>query len=185
MNLYKKMQIKSDDLEYMNTTQAAMLMNGGKYTRAMIWIFFIFILILIVWAYYAKIDKMTRGIGKVVPSLELQYIQSYDGGIISEIFVHDGDIVHRGDKIVRIDDTDFKSKYMSGEVDLYALTAQMYRLEAEAQGIPFLVKEMDNEKLALKISLEKQLYNVRQKTLEKKISILREKMIQKESELKT
>ena len=185
MNLYRKMQIKSDDLEYMNTTQAAMLMNGGKYTRVMIWIFFIFILTLIVWAYYAKIDKMTRGVGKVVPSLELQYIQSYDGGIISEIFVHDGDIVHRGDKIVRIDDTDFKSKYMSGEVDLYALTAQMYRLEAEAQGTPFLVKEMDNEKLALKISLEKQLYNARQKTLEKKISILREKMIQKESELKT
>lgn len=185
MNLYKKMRIKSDDLEYMNTTQAAMLMNGGKYTRAMIWIFFIFILTLVVWAYYAKIDKMTRGVGKVVPSLELQYIQSYDGGIISEIFVHDGDIVHRGDKIVRIDDTDFRSKYMSGEVDLNALTAQMYRLEAEAQGIPFIVKKVDNEKLALKISLEKQLYSVRQKTLEKKISILREKTIQKESELKT
>ena len=185
MNLYKKMRIKSDDLEYMNTTQAAMLMNGGKYTRAMIWIFFIFILTLVVWAYYAKIDKMTRGVGKVVPSLELQYIQSYDGGIISEIFVHDGDIVHRGDKIVRIDDTDFRSKYMSGEVDLYALTAKMYRLEAEAQGIPFFVKKVDNEKLALKIALEKQLYSVRQKTLEKKISILREKAIQKESELKT
>ena len=185
MNLYKKMHIKSDDLEYMNTTQAAMLMNGGKYTRAIIWVFFIFILTLIVWAYYAKIDKMTRGMGKVVPSLELQYIQSYDGGIISEIFVHDGDIVHRGDKIVRIDDTDFRSKYMSGEVDLYALTAKMYRLEAEAQGIPFFVKKVDNEKLALKIALEKQLYSVRQKTLEKKISILREKAIQKESELKT
>lgn len=180
------MKVKSqDDLQYMHNTNAAMLMHGGKYTRAIIWVFFVFLLTLIVWIYYAKIDKMTRGMGKVVPSLELQYIQSYDGGIIREIFVHDGDTVHLGDKIVRIDDTDFQSTYLGGEADIHALTAQQFRLRAESKDIPFKITTIDNAKLHQKLLSEKKLYDARQTTLEKKISIIKEKVVQKKSELET
>ena len=186
MNVYKNMKVKNqDDLRYMHHTHAALLMHGGKYTRAIIWIFLVFLLTLLVWIYYAKIDKMTRGMGKVVPSLELQYIQSYDGGIISEIFVHDGDVVQSGDKIVRIDDTDFKSKYLGSEADINALTAKKYRLRAESKNIPFQIDEIDDFKLHQKLLSEKKLYNAKQETLAKKISIIKEKSTQKKSELET
>jgi len=186
MNEYKKMKVKSqDDLQYMHHKHAALLMHGGKYTRAIIWSFLVFLLTLFVWVYYAKIDKMTRGMGKVVPSLELQYIQSYDGGIISKIFVHDGDVVKNGDQIVRIDDRDFRSKYLGGEADINALTAKKYRLLAESKNIPFQIQEHKNVKLHQKLLSEKKLYEAKQETLAKKISIIKEKVTQKKSELAT
>ncbi len=180
------MKVKNqDDLNYMNNKSAAILMGGGIFSRMIIWSFFLFVMVLLVWVYYAKIDKMTRGMGKVVPSLELQYIQSYDGGIISEIFVQDGAVIHNGDKIVRIDDADFKSKYLGSEADINALTAQKYRLIAESKQIPFVIGNTDNKKLYQKLVSEKKLYDAKYITLEKKISILEEKVVQKRAELET
>ena len=42
---------------------------------------------LLVWAAFAEIDEVTRGEGKVIPSSQLQIIQSMDGGIVSDILV--------------------------------------------------------------------------------------------------
>jgi len=182
----KKLKVKDqEDLNYMHDHNAAILMHGGKFTRAIIWSFFFFVVTLLVWVYYAKIDKMTRGTGKVVPSLELQYIQSFDGGIISEIFVHDGDRVEIGASIVRIDDTDFQSKYLGGEADINALSAKKQRLLAESKQTPFKVEKISNTKLYKKLLSEKKLYDAKQTTLEKKIAIIKEKVIQKKAELQT
>lgn len=182
----KKHKVKSrDDLSYMHNQSAAILMDGGKFTRAIIWVFLIFILTLITWFYFAQIDKMTRGIGKVVPSLEMQYIQSFDGGIISEIFVQDGSMVQKGDSLVRIDDSDFKSKYLGNAADINALTARKYRLIAESNQTPFVVSIYKNKKLEEKCISEKKLYDAKKVTLEKKIVILEEKVVQKNAELET
>jgi len=171
MKIHEDMKIKKQgDLYYMDERHTALLLNGGKYTRAIIWIFLFFLLTLLVWIYYAKIDKMIRGTGRVVPSLELQYIQSYDGGIIREIFVHDGDAVHNGDRIVRIDDADFKSKYLGGEASINALTAKKFRLQAESKNIPFKIEKIKNAKLHQKLLSEKKLYDAKQTTLMQKIS---------------
>lgn len=182
----KELKVKEpDDLSYMHNQSAAILMDGGKFTRAIIWVFLLFILTLITWFYFAQIDKMTRGMGKVVPSLEIQYIQSFDGGIISEIFVQDGSIVHKGDSLVRIDDADFRSKYLGSAADINALTARKYRLTAEAKQIPFVVETFENKKLQEKCISEKKLYDAKKVTLEKKIVILEEKVVQKNAELET
>jgi len=182
----KALKVKNkDDLNYMHDQSAAILMNGGKYSRAVIWGFLLFIITLFAWIYVAKIDKMTRGTGKVIPSLELQYIQSYDGGIISEIFVHEGATVKPGDRIVRIDDADFQSKYLGSEADINALSAKQFRLIAESKQIPFVIEKLDNKKLHKKLLFEKKLYRAKRNTLEKKISIIEEKVIQKKAELTT
>jgi adhesin transport system membrane fusion protein len=49
------------------------------------------------------------GHGKVVPAKQLQVLQSLEGGIISEVFVRPGDIVAKGDILLKIDDTQFKA----------------------------------------------------------------------------
>jgi len=182
----KKLKVKErDDLSYMHNQSAAMLMDGGKFTRAIIWVFLLFVLTLITWFYFAKIDKMTRGEGKVVPSLEIQYIQSFDGGIISEIFVQDGSVVHKGDSLVLIDDADFQSKYLGSTADINALTARKYRLTAESKQIPFVIDTVENKKLYEKCVSEKKLYDAKKTTLEKKIAIIKEKVVQKNAELET
>ncbi len=41
------------------------------------------VVVLIVWAAFAQLDEVTRGEGKVIPSRQVQVMQSLDGGIVS------------------------------------------------------------------------------------------------------
>ena len=57
--------------------------------------------LLIVWASFAKIDEVTKGEAKVIPSKQLQVIQSFDGGVVSEILVREGQVVEAGAPLLR------------------------------------------------------------------------------------
>ena len=61
--------------------------------------------LLIVWASFAKIDEVTKGEAKVIPSRQLQVIQSFDGGVVSEILVKEGQVVEAGQLLLKIDET--------------------------------------------------------------------------------
>ena len=185
-NKLKKLKVQAaDDLNYMSNPSAAILMGKHPFARLSIWLSLLFVILAIVWLYYAKIDKLTRGVGKVVPSLNIQYIQSFDGGIISEIFVHDGSILHKGDSLVRIDDADFKSKDSQNNADINALIAKKKRLLAESKQIPFKFKKGKNTKLNKRLRSEKKLYRAKKTTLAKEISIVKENIVQKKAELRT
>ncbi len=177
--------ISKENSHYIHKKNATIQTEQNTYTRAVIWGVLIFVIVIIYWMYVSDIDKLTRGIGKVVPSLGTQYIQSYDGGIISQIFVKDGDSVETGDPIVRIDDTDFKSKYLGNRASIIALKAKSMRLYAESNNMAFDINISSSADLKRKLYSEKKLYNDRMNALEKKISILKEKLNGKTRELKS
>ena len=52
--------------------------------RLAVWLSLAALLVLIVWAAFAKLDEVTRGEGKVIPSSQNQIMQSLDGGIVSD-----------------------------------------------------------------------------------------------------
>lgn len=86
------------------------------------------------WASLAKLDRVTRGEGRIVPSNHLQRVQYLEGGIIEEILVRPGERVKKGDVLVRVDPTQINAKLSSGEGGYYALAARIARLEAAAAG---------------------------------------------------
>ena len=90
-----------------------------------------------VWAKFAVLQEVTMGEGKAIPSSKIQVIQNLEGGIVTEIFVREGQMVNKGDTLLRLDDTRFLSNKGESEADRYALTAQVERLSAEAEGRPF------------------------------------------------
>jgi len=97
----KKQRVKEEsDLEYMNSVSAAVLLKSSIKSRALLWFGFVIIIWAITWAYYAEIDSLTRGEGKVVPSHEIQVIQNLEGGIVSEILVEAGDFDDLGGLVV-------------------------------------------------------------------------------------
>ncbi len=86
------------------------------------------------WAGVAKLDRVTRGEGRIVPSNHLQKVQYLEGGIIEEILVRPGQRVKKGDILVRVDPTQINAKLSSGEGGYYTLAARIARLEAAAAG---------------------------------------------------
>ena len=94
----------------------------------------VFLLIAGLWAHWATLDEVTSGEGKVIPSSKLQVVQTLDGGIVTEVFVREGDMVEAGQLLLRIDDTDVSAKLGELTQKQLALKAQIARLEAEAAG---------------------------------------------------
>lgn len=89
-----------------------------------------------VWASVAKLDRVTRGQGKVVTSNQLQKIQYLEGGIVSEILVSAGDKVSAGQVLVKVDPTQMNVEYTQGQEEFYLLAARIARLEAESTSAP-------------------------------------------------
>lgn len=103
-------------------------------SRYVLWVTALSILIVIVWAYFAKLDQITRATGAVIASSRSQIIQSQDGGILEELLVKEGDIVEEGDVLARIERTKAESSYLEALAKAVSLQATVARLTAEVYG---------------------------------------------------
>ena len=83
------------------------------------------------WASWAKLDEVTRGEGKVIPSRQVQVVQNLEGGIVAEILVREGAIVEPGQILVRIDDVRAASSLRESRTRHLALLGALGRLRAE------------------------------------------------------
>ena len=52
------------------------------------------LLLLVIWAYFAPIDMVVRGQGRIVPSDHNQIIQHLEGGIVSTLAVRELSLIH-------------------------------------------------------------------------------------------
>ncbi|HRQ60739.1 MAG TPA: HlyD family type I secretion periplasmic adaptor subunit [Alphaproteobacteria bacterium] len=94
----------------------------------------LFFVIFILWANLAPLDEVTRGEGKVIPSSEVQALQSLDAGIVEEFMVKEGDEVEAGQVLVRLSDVEASSDLGANNARYLGLLAAIPRLQAEAEG---------------------------------------------------
>ena len=95
------------------------------------------VLLLIVWASLAHVDEVTKGDGKVIPSRQLQLVQSLDGGVVSDILVKEGQVVEKDQLLLKIDETRANSGVRESAAQGFALRARQARLRALAEGSAF------------------------------------------------
>lgn len=167
----------------MSSLSEAVLQKAPSASRKILWLVVIAMMWVIVWASIAEIDELTRGMGKVIPTQQLQVIQNLEGGIVSEILVKEGDHVKKGQVLLRIDDTNFASSYGESRLRFVELKAKSLRLEAEANAQPFLEPLDNSAEMKKQIAYEKSLYDSNYEQLSKTFQILQEQIKQKENEL--
>lgn len=100
----------------------------------LLWVITGFVLVFFIWAAFAKIERTVRGMGRVVPSSQLQVVSNLEGGIVADILVRQGQQVRAGDPLIRLDPTQTGAEFGSGEATLSALTVKIARLTAELEG---------------------------------------------------
>ncbi|MEO5574371.1 MAG: HlyD family type I secretion periplasmic adaptor subunit [Gammaproteobacteria bacterium] len=175
--------VAPDDLEYVSETSAAMLQQAPTGGRLILWFTVLFIVVALVWAANAKLDEVTRGVGKVIPSRQMQIVQNLEGGILAEMLIKEGDIVEKGQIILRIDDTRFSSSLREGSGNYLALKAMAARLKAEADNTPFVAPEDVVLKQPQIVEQEAELFRSRQQELQTNVDILKQQVSQRRQEL--
>lgn len=170
------------DLEYINSVSSAMLIRNNITTRIMLWLSVIVILWLIIWAYFAEIDALTRGQGKIIPSHQLQVIQNLEGGILIDILVQEGQQVKKGDVLLKIDDTGFVTSFAEKQLRYDELEAKSIRLKAESTGNDFTVTQDVLNKSPDLIAHEESLYWSNLEQLNNNILIYTHRLKQKKFE---
>jgi adhesin transport system membrane fusion protein len=92
------------------------------------------VLSFLVWSYFASLDQITRGEGKVIPSSQTQVIQSLDGGQLAEMRVREGDVVEKEQVLLVIDNTTAKFSLSELRQRYFISSAAIARLQAEIAG---------------------------------------------------
>lgn len=90
--------------------------------------------VLFVWGAIAQVDEITRGMGKVIPSSKVQLVQAAEPSVIAEIGVRSGQLVKKGDLLVRLDDSESASALGQLETENERLSARAARLQREGTG---------------------------------------------------
>lgn len=141
------------------------------------------VLVVLLWAAFAKVDEVTRGEGRVIPSRQVQVIQSLDGGIVTDLLVKQGDNVKQGQPLVKIDETRAISSLKENESQYLSLSAKEARLKALANGTSFQLSEQIQKKIPDIYLQELQLYNTSRQELDSQVNIARDQLSQREREL--
>lgn len=141
--------------------------------------------LLIVWAALAEIDEVTKGEAKVIPSRQLQVVQSLDGGVVSQILVKEGDVVEAGQLLLKIDETRATSGVRESAAQVFALLVKQARLKALAEGTLFVPPEVaaDDAEAQRIVDEERQLYDARRSELSALIGISEQQLAQRRQEL--
>jgi adhesin transport system membrane fusion protein len=141
---------------------------------------------LVGWAAWAEVDEVTRGEARVVPSRQLQVVQSLDGGVVAEILVREGQLVEAGQLLLRIDETRASSGVRESAAQGLALRARAARLRALAEGsafaAPVTAGSADDDERRI-VADEQRLFAARRDELANLLSINRQQLAQREQEL--
>lgn len=103
--------------------------------RIILYVISAFFVLFILWANFARLDEVTRGQGRVIPSSEIQTLQSLEGGIVERFLVSEGDAVKSGQSIMLLQDIQASSDFDSKRKRYASLQSKVARLKAEAEGL--------------------------------------------------
>ena len=151
-------------------------------TRIIIWGSLFGNITLIVWAYFAQNDQVTRATGTIIASARTQDIQAVEGGVLTEILVKEGDDVTKGQLLVTLEEERAQAAVSNSDSKIAALKAKIARLEAEIFARP-LTFPQDIQGYSDYTKNQTQLYNRRKQAIDQDVSSLEKMKVLAQQEL--
>lgn len=170
-------------VDFATDSDIAILRQEPLRARVLLRVIALVIFMFVIWAAVAPLDEVTRGEGKVIPSRQVQILQSIDGGLVSEILVREGEVVQAGQLLVKIDETRFVSSVKENRVQYLALVAKAARLRAMAEGKAFVAPPEVLQEDPSIVEQEKQFYEAKRAEMDAALSIARQQLAQRQQEL--
>jgi len=168
---------KTSDYDYINSVSQALVEKAPNSTKVILYIIVLLVISFFTWAYLSKIDQLVRGESKVIPYGQNQMVQNFEGGVITEILVEEGDLVKKGDVLLKLKNKQYSSTYEKNILEIESLEAQRTRLYAEANNKDFVFDK--NSDIYQK---EYELYKSDLAQLDSKLRVFDEQISQKQKE---
>lgn len=160
--------------------------DDGRYlTRSarVVQLFVALLVAMLIWAYFATLDEVSTGDGRVIPTSREQVIQSLEGGIVATLHVREDQVVEPGQILAQLDPTKSESDVEESAAKYRAALAAAARLEAEVNGTA-LSFPPSLDAYPVLISSETELYTARRRALEESLRWIEESLSLVSSELK-
>ncbi|WP_445177507.1 HlyD family type I secretion periplasmic adaptor subunit [Pseudomonas sp. McL0111] len=160
--------LQPGDAAYMNDIQESLLNQTTPGSKLILNLIAVVLIGGLVWAYFARVEEITLGEAKVISKSREQVIQSLEGGILAEMNVREGDVVEKGQVLLKIDPTRAQASYRETLSKVIGLKASITRLRAEAYQQPLEFDDMVKTDMAV-VKQEIQAYNARKNALNESI----------------
>ena len=172
------------DFAFANDVRAAAELRTPQTSKLILYSTLALLVVGLIWAYFASLDEVKRGNGKVIPSRQIQTVQSLEGGIVTEILVREGMSVKQDQSLMRIDDTNFSSQYGEVRERRGSTAARVARLEAQATATPKLVfTEALTQENPRAVETEQAVFEAQMRKLAQDIEVIEKQTNQKQQEL--
>ncbi|PID77356.1 MAG: hemolysin secretion protein D [Deltaproteobacteria bacterium] len=178
-----KDKIPKEQLDYISIYERAVYEQHYARSRVIVVSLVLIMVMLIVWARFAAIDEVTRGMGVVVPSGKIQTVQNLEGGIIEELLVRDGDQVAAGQVLLKIKNQGFESVFNESKTTLDSLSLEISRLKAELNETALHLEPELQKKHPEIARVQAELYSSNMRFLDSQRHIIEEKIKQKQAQI--
>lgn len=121
---------KIDQLRYLSQTALVEEAVAPHIVRTTLMVISIIILGLVIWCSVTEVNEIAVTEGEILPSKYVQSIQHLEGGIVAEINVTDGELVEKGQTLIKLDGSGLKKDLVAMKAKKSALEYQALRLRA-------------------------------------------------------
>nr|WP_315255713.1 HlyD family type I secretion periplasmic adaptor subunit [uncultured Duganella sp.] len=175
MKLIEKQSLASDVISH-DVSPLTVNTDASGYARLGWFIVLAGVLGFLLWAVFAPLDKGVPMSGNIAKEGNRKAVQHLAGGIVDEILVKEGDMVKKGQVLVRMNGVQVDSQADITKVQLISGRTAEARLLAERDGksaltFPPALESIKNEPLVQQnFALQSQLFNSRQASLRSELA---------------
>ncbi|CAD7847580.1 MAG: HlyD family secretion protein [Olavius algarvensis Delta 4 endosymbiont] len=173
----------ANDIKFMNSLCAAVNADTPARSKIVLYVITLVVVSMLAWASFAEIDERTRGVGRLIPSQQIQTVQNLEGGIVKDILVREGETVEKGQTLVTIDSTGAGSSFAESKTVINELKARAVRLAAEAGIRPFSTESGGDGEFFGLLLKEKRLYETNLRRKQNEMGVLQQRLKQRQIEL--
>lgn len=174
----------SDEFEFANDVRAAIEERAPKTAWVILGAVFAVVGSALGWANWAVVEESTTGDGRVIPSRQLQLVQTLEGGVLRSITVEEGAIVEADQVLIEIDDTSLAARLGELIQRQLSLRASLARTEAEAESSEtFIPPDALVTRAPAAIAAERSVFVSRRLQLTSTLEVIRQRQLQKRQEV--
>ncbi|MCK0530673.1 HlyD family type I secretion periplasmic adaptor subunit [Sphingobium agri] len=104
-NARRKMLIPSSETDFLPAALEVIERPVSPTARAAAWLLLVGLAITILWTVFGRVDVVASASGKLMPTGNVKLVQAAGPGVVRAIYVHDGDMVRKGQPLVDLDPT--------------------------------------------------------------------------------